>query len=553
MGSVTSVLFARPQAPPVSGTINHYYYPPPLDTETAALQRSLEHARQDILCIDEELRGIERVRSRLLVQRQAVQNFVNFHPPITSSFRRLPSEIIGEILLFALSSRDTGRGDTVGVGLNTQKGPWKYGHICRAWRGVVLSFPQLWSKLDISPFLTSRPRVASIVAAELLHRSRDLPLTINTTFDHPTDPHLWIGEVLDVLITHSHRWKDVTLVIPAIHIAKLGCVKGCVPQLETLSLTLKTRWPNPASSLGTFDAFRIAPRLKNLTLDLGDQIPVFDIPWSQLKVCDIVQYLGGQHLCIIPYLHNVIECTFREDSCAGPSHNTTDYAIPLPRLKRLIDETTLFYEFIAAPALEYLDCFVDGDDQDLEAFSAFLARSACHSLEYLDLGVSNLYDSAAFNLVAEPVLDNLTTLLLKVEEYDDCPIISFLTIRFRHADDEDIPLPRLKTLKLHAHHEEAVSKVDTDGLLKMADSRYNAGLPLDVFHFRMIAPKIDLPLLIPILCPRTKKRFDALGRKGHHIFLHIQEKGYREPAWNWDVPSYLPRYDIGRSNLTLII
>ena len=128
--------------------------------------------------------------------------------PISS---KCPPEIASYIFSFLSPVSffpDHVSGETVSLSSLQMKESIRVAHICRAWRAVALSTPQLWSSLklrDIEPL----PRCISMFDAHVA-RSRTLPLNVDLEFyaEPSTD-------LLDKLVTHAHRICSLTIDVPS--------------------------------------------------------------------------------------------------------------------------------------------------------------------------------------------------------------------------------------------------------------------------------------------------------------------------------------------------
>ncbi|KAJ6542688.1 hypothetical protein B0H19DRAFT_1000363 [Mycena capillaripes] len=235
---------------------------------------------------------------------------------ILSPVRRLPPEIIGEIFLYFVPSMHS-ESDFDLQNPPVQL-PWKLGHICHLWRTISVSLSQLWSVMD----LWSPSRHA--VAVELARRRQDPSLDDDerafTGLPVPPDPQdnledaegfeieylvdyvegclprsgnyplslrLWTPEsavfpVLDSLLKHSARWREIVLVSPPpTLIERLSQFEGDLRGLRRIAFT---------EYCDSMPIFRHAPNLTELTF-LHVYLP-FDnhpsIPWSQLtRYCEI--------------------------------------------------------------------------------------------------------------------------------------------------------------------------------------------------------------------------------------------------------------------------
>ncbi|KAK0445848.1 hypothetical protein EV421DRAFT_296510 [Armillaria borealis] len=133
-----------------------------------------------------------------------VYNFIEHHRPVLAAVRRLPPEIIGEILLHTLSWDDWEFYHRVH---NTRLGPWSYSRVSRLWRTVTLSLSQLWSEFsfnDIDAAACCEPPVSTLKL--WLDRSGDAPLRIyGEVGGDATVPHY--EAMARLIVSQCHRWE----------------------------------------------------------------------------------------------------------------------------------------------------------------------------------------------------------------------------------------------------------------------------------------------------------------------------------------------------------
>ena len=89
---------------------------------------------------------------------------------------RLPPELLGAIFLeYAQTCREP-------ASTATQVPPWvAVSYVCQYWRDVALGYPNLWTRLFF---------VSSQWMAELLRRSKNVPLTIHVDFSRVSEGDL---------------------------------------------------------------------------------------------------------------------------------------------------------------------------------------------------------------------------------------------------------------------------------------------------------------------------------------------------------------------------
>ncbi|PBK90144.1 hypothetical protein ARMGADRAFT_969384, partial [Armillaria gallica] len=114
---------------------------PFLDTDRDRILQNIEVLEQQLSVYDALLNRIDEVSVRLEIQshRNAVHKSMAAYSSTLAPIRRLPSDI-----LRAHSKSNSASGPEV---LDFSQGPWKLSHVCGAWRDIVLSYPQLWSRI----------------------------------------------------------------------------------------------------------------------------------------------------------------------------------------------------------------------------------------------------------------------------------------------------------------------------------------------------------------------------------------------------------------------
>ncbi|KAJ6595056.1 hypothetical protein DFH09DRAFT_1024921 [Mycena vulgaris] len=149
--------------------------------------------------------SLQETLAQLVRQRDDAVQSVRDHKAVMSSVRRVPSELLCEI--FLLTSPHT----RLIAGEATTQPPWYIGHVCRLWRDAALSYPLLWTNIEIHlcPSLSFKANYPlSMVETQLL-RSTNAPLEV--TFDW------WPGSidvdlrVLDAVFSHNNRWRSLDL------------------------------------------------------------------------------------------------------------------------------------------------------------------------------------------------------------------------------------------------------------------------------------------------------------------------------------------------------
>ncbi|KAJ3718469.1 hypothetical protein C8R42DRAFT_585997, partial [Lentinula raphanica] len=122
----------------------------PSPSERTELEALISGAQQELIELDSEI-------SRIHVQRNRVQNFLDEHRNLLSPIRRLPIETMAEIFMHCLPThRFPIR--------SLKEAPLLLTMVCRRWREIAMAHPRLWSALHIH------------VASEIAPNARELEL-----------------------------------------------------------------------------------------------------------------------------------------------------------------------------------------------------------------------------------------------------------------------------------------------------------------------------------------------------------------------------------------
>ncbi|KAJ7701398.1 hypothetical protein B0H17DRAFT_976432, partial [Mycena rosella] len=134
--------------------------------------------------LDTETEEIQDVLTQLRVKRQSLNNEIAPHNALTSLIRRVPKDILEEILFSCLlTERNTG--------INaTREAPLLLGFICRYWRAVSRSTPSLWNSLHIPWLLFEAQALDSDVSRLIqswLDRAGDCPIFMSLDLPPASD------------------------------------------------------------------------------------------------------------------------------------------------------------------------------------------------------------------------------------------------------------------------------------------------------------------------------------------------------------------------------
>ncbi|KAF9532920.1 hypothetical protein CPB83DRAFT_587497 [Crepidotus variabilis] len=200
---------------------------------------------------------------------------------------------------------------TVNSKLNftSPKGLLKLGAICRSWRRVAWSHPQLWSDI----FICSTPKIMSpshiTFIEEWIHRSGELPLNIFTELkDQFTENTYLINTLINTLGTVAHRWALFYAFssLPAVYGEQLALQFRRATNVQGFALQTANQWGRDAWGVGFAGR---GDNLKFLYLS-GHQQDV------TLKCRNLTHFVGeyrtiGECVNVLRNAPQILDCTIK--------------------------------------------------------------------------------------------------------------------------------------------------------------------------------------------------------------------------------------------------
>ncbi|KAK1225810.1 hypothetical protein PQX77_011221 [Marasmius sp. AFHP31] len=383
-----------------------------LRTQYIASSTALEVLDLRIQELSASLTSLKKERAR---EAERKWLYVSILHPI----RRLPPELLAEIFRIRIHN-DVDlqwRGKFPGS-LNTRKVPWVLGQVCRTWRLVVLSTPDLWAKVDVSWAGTvSSECAASLEWLMSLHveRARGQPLDISFysgSLSSDSSHGRLQDKFLSLLCSRASQSRSARLegdVNGLVHLRRFG---GTFHSLKSLEIHFSDDdWT--MDLISPFRIFEDCPSLTQFALR-GDPAVLLQeenqIPWGQItryEARETQDWIpdNRQHFEVLSKLVRVEVCVL-DTSLPNPSNP------PPPALATLsfhfLHTLILRYAFhvvdmsmssllnwLVSPSLRILQ-FPNGLDC-LDELVDFLDRSQC-SLEELTLVIDGdaVYSSHDF-------------------------------------------------------------------------------------------------------------------------------------------------------------
>ncbi|TFK63839.1 hypothetical protein BDN72DRAFT_847226 [Pluteus cervinus] len=193
----------------------------------------------------------------------------------------LPPEIVKEIFMHCLPSMQQ-------IRLRKDQLPWVLTQVCRVWRDIALSAPELWSFIALTmEDVHKRPNLDKLVRYWLTLK-KDYPLTLDFPVTNLRPPNS--TRILNLLLIQHDSWRSVRLDLHHENfLQKLIDLR--TPNLEVLDLTKDS--PSPLIMDVAKSFFRHSPKLREFILasrelEVNSFSELAGLPaWHSLKSVDI--------------------------------------------------------------------------------------------------------------------------------------------------------------------------------------------------------------------------------------------------------------------------
>ncbi|KAJ7776180.1 hypothetical protein B0H16DRAFT_1858945 [Mycena metata] len=337
------------------------------------------------------------------------------------SFLSFPFEIAAKIFLHCLI--DNAEPDI-------HSAPLLLGRICRHWRSVALSSPELWTCFSRTIHITcgrgflevSPSRYASLleVLQLWLSRSATRPLKLTIRYEGIRIQPL-PSPIHRLLLQHADRWEHITLGLPRSDLVELfEKFTGGFPLLRSLVIRVPYRGDHRVVSSPNFAPLLNSAQLRWQTLDVSRHCPkpaLCGIHWASLTSFMGLELSPSDAHELLSLSPSLRECHM---TCAPGLHESpsTPYLpVLLPELREFSWSHFSALTYLTSPALERL-AEPDISNHTIQDFLDFLRRSHC-PLAYLSAFAQSL-DNAYFpDLFA--ALPHLVELNLRLGSFRNPP------------------------------------------------------------------------------------------------------------------------------------
>ncbi|KAJ3517581.1 hypothetical protein NMY22_g13933 [Coprinellus aureogranulatus] len=337
------------------------------------------------------------------VKARKIEEAIRRHEMLLSGVRRIPIEIWQKIFLLSLSDLEN----------QNPYNPYDKAlrvlcSVSREWSAVAKGYPNLWVRFptfDFGPawaYLNYGKRTLNRLE-QYMSLSDRKPFTFgfflhedNMTRDSPR--YLPVAnDMFKRLVGECHRWKGALLYLADPEYegewpVELARVKGCLPELSSLNLTVGTKsasaWSKSVAAL-----FSDAPKLRHVVFHTPREAAEggllnLELPWSQLETFGGACRANDSFTKLLENTTGNLTSLKCELNCTPGMPMPIFHAVPLPILTTLYLQFTssqpvlLMMHLIQLPSLE--DLKLDGTELNpslrqpiFMAALRLIARSSC--------------------------------------------------------------------------------------------------------------------------------------------------------------------------------
>ncbi|KAJ7704609.1 hypothetical protein B0H17DRAFT_1175666 [Mycena rosella] len=301
----------------------------------------------------------------------------------------LPNEIVSEIFIHFLPIYPH-RSPLIGP-----RSPALLGQICRKWRDIALSTPELWRAVRLTLSKKRRLEQQLHLLESSLERSGSGRLSIELCLKSgDADSDTWELPFLQAITRHCARWEHLKLHTSPKSLSSIG---GPLPLLRRFRIGVYSYVRKSSTS-----AFLMAPLLSTVHMHTYHYSLFSILPWSQLTVLTAKWITGRDFTHVLSQAVNLVFCQF---TLYDLSIEQQPRVVVLPSLETLILSEFLHstprlkgLELLTLPALRRLQIaepFLQPDP--IGTLVSLVSRSGCMLQELCITGSSlpgDMYQTA---------------------------------------------------------------------------------------------------------------------------------------------------------------
>jgi hypothetical protein len=428
--------------------------------------KTIADIETDISKLDDEMSRLQMVMDQLAAERQSLEKSLEEHRSIVAPIRRIPLEVLSEIFMFCADNSGSNSNSKC---FDVTQAPIQLSFVCNKWRRLAISMSHLWSSISLKggreSVLSSGMRHTSLSRRSIrtdmlstwLLRSGSLPLTLS--IDASWLEHDALTFCIAIMISHSHRWRDVTFNLDEEHWEMLSAVKGHLPQLERLDVDVLGDDDDDDDDGFSIplDIFETAPKLHTITMQYNLDSSDWLVPWQQLRCLHFNLHFPMSLPWILQECSNLVRCTVdiyhMDDSLDDLDHASI---ASLHLLLRVRNDLDVLFNTLTLRALQDLDIARPLDAGSTvtlpqNAVASMLDRSSCNlqRLRLFDVGFTS--DELVVILQAQPSLIELV-IHEPTSPIVTKPVLERMTRDISQSFSTGSPLvvPNLKRLELFA-------------------------------------------------------------------------------------------------------
>ena len=313
------------------------------------------------------------VINKLKCRRDEFRYYIAEHQAFLAPIRRLPAEILSLIFCRFCDPKEN-------LSSRFPKHQFTLATVCRRWRAIVLSTPEIWSKLRVEFYNHNIKRCTAMTRAWLSNSGTcRLSLELKERYHHSSPPR-WKHPMLKVIKPYCDRIESLDLDVHAETLFAFTSNEGTFPALQSIKIYISGSYgPDPPNA---WRALETAPALRRVYFHNIFRPRTVKLPWIQLTVLffgDKVPIKLRKSLDILRRCPNLESCAFlsiNATSSLNPSIGNEEILHSNLRLLQVRTRQSLsnFFDRLTLPALRDIHVAYDSGQAQ---FVSLLARSPC--------------------------------------------------------------------------------------------------------------------------------------------------------------------------------